>query len=192
MRRARGTGRGHDAERISLLFPSHDLDQGQPGWPSHLSTMNVSFHTGPLSEAGVAEALPLVRVTWPGTDLASWRRYIQAFSGNSAAEAGVLAMRDTSDRLCGLLAYNLYRPLGLPSPLLAVPFFTAMDVANSLQAVRLLLGAAERQASALHCSGLEIRLGRGQSQLAERLRSLGLSTEATLLGKTVPREGVKG
>ena len=157
------------------------------GRPSHLFTMSFSFHTGPLSEAGVAEALPLVRVTWPGTDLASWRRYIQAFGGNSGAEAGVLAMRDTSDRLCGLLAYSLDRRLGPPSLFLAVPFFTAMDVANSLRPVRLLLGAAERQASALHCASLEIRLARGQSQLAERLRSLGFSTEATLLGRTVPR-----
>ena len=52
------------------------------GRPSHLFTMSFSFQTGPLSEAGVAEALPLVRATWPGTDLASWRRYIQAFGSN--------------------------------------------------------------------------------------------------------------
>jgi hypothetical protein len=147
--------------------------------------MNFSFQTGPLSESLVAEALPLVQTTWPATDLVSWRRYIRPFSGE-AAEAGLLAMRDSAGCLCGLLAYSLYRPLG-PGLVLVLPLFTAVDVANSLEAVRALLGAAEKQASALQCTSLEIRLDRGQSQLADRLRSLGLSAEASLLGKVVPR-----
>ena len=153
--------------------------------------MNFSFHTGPLSTNFVAEALPLVQATWPGTDLASWRRYLEAFSSKPAAEGGVLAMRDSSGHLCGLITYSLYRPLG-PEPILAVPLFTVVDLGNSLQAVRILLGAAERQASALDCTDLEIRLDRRQSQLANRLRSLGLSTGASLLGKTVPRQGGSG
>ena len=148
--------------------------------------MNFSFQTGPLSESLLAETLPLVQTTWPLTDLASWRRYIRPFGGK-AAQAGLMTMRDSSSCLCGLLAYSLYRPLG-PGLVLALPLFTAVDVANSLRAVRALLGAAEKQASLLSCTSLEIRLDRGQSQLSDRLRSLGLSAEVGLLGKMVPSQ----
>ena len=147
--------------------------------------MRFSFQAGPLSGAQTAEVLPLVQVTWPGTDLAAWERYVQFFSGRSAAESGVLAMRDPSDCLCGLLVYSRHWSLGL-GPILTVPLFTAVDMANSLEAVRALLEAVETLASALHCRALEIRLDRAQSRLADRLRLLDLSSDAGLFCKMIP------
>jgi hypothetical protein len=148
--------------------------------------MSFSFQAGPLPGTQTAEVLPLVQATWPGTDLAAWERYVQFFGGKSAAESGVLAMRDSGDCLCGLLVYSLHWSLGL-GPVLTIPLFTAVDMANSLKAVRALLEAAETLASALHCAALEIRLDRAQSRLADRLRLLGLSSDAGLLCKMIPR-----
>jgi len=150
--------------------------------------MGFSFRTGPFSRTQAAEVLPLLQATWPGTDLAGWERYGQFFGGKPAAESGLLAMRDSGDCLCGLLVYRLHWSLDR-GPVLTVPLFTAVDVANSLEAVRALLEAAERQASALHCAAVEIRLDRAQSRLADRLRLLGLSSGADVFGKTIPRQG---
>jgi len=153
--------------------------------------MDFSFDRGLQSENQVAEALPLVQATWRNVELTSWQRYIQSFAGEEATKAGVMAMRDSSGRLCGLFAYNIRRTLqrGL---VLDIPLFTAVDLANSLRVVGALLAAAEKQAFALNCAALEIRLSPDQSQLRDRLRGLGLSVDASLLGKPVPRESESG
>jgi hypothetical protein len=52
-------------EKLTLCFRAMIQIKDSRGRPSHLYTMSFSFQTGPLSEAGVAEALPLVRATWP-------------------------------------------------------------------------------------------------------------------------------
>jgi len=146
--------------------------------------MNFSFQAGPLSGTQTAEVLPLVQATWPATDLSAWERYAQFFSSKAAGESGVLTMRDPSDCLCGLLVYRLHWSLRR-GPVLTVPLFTAVDMANSLEAVRALLDAAETLASALHCTALEIRLDRAQSRLADRLRFLDLASDAGLFCKTI-------
>jgi hypothetical protein len=144
--------------------------------------MSFTFHAGLLSGSQIAEALPLVQATWPETDLASWQRYVQFFSGKPMQGSGVL--RDSAGNLCGILVYRTHCQLGTGT-VLAVNLFTAVDVINSLQTVRALLEAAEGQAAALHCSALEIRLDSSQAQLGGRLRALGLSPEAGLLGKKI-------
>lgn len=148
--------------------------------------MSFSFQAGPLSGAQTAEVLPLVQATWPATDLPAWERYVQFFSSRAAGESGVLTMRDPSDCLCGLLVYRLHWSL-CGGPVLTVPLFTAVDMTNSLEAVRALLDAAETLASALHCTALELRLDRAQSRLADRLRFLDLSSDGGLFCKTIPR-----
>jgi hypothetical protein len=147
--------------------------------------MGFTFHAGLPSANQIAEALPLVQATWPETDLASWQRYVEFFSGKASLDSGMLIMRDTASNLCGVLVYRTHCQLGI-GPVLAIPLFSAVDVVNSLQTVRALLEAAENRASALHCSALEIRLDSGQAQLGERLRALGLSPEAGLLWKKIP------
>ena len=147
--------------------------------------MNMPFHTVVLSADRVAEALPLIQVTWPSVDLASWQSFAQFFCGQTAAGgSGVLALRASGGDLCGLLAYRLDRDLreGL---ILAVHLFTAVDLANSLRTIRALLEIAETQACRLGCAGIQIRLGNEQSGLASRLRSLGLSSEAGLFWRKV-------
>jgi hypothetical protein len=153
--------------------------------------MDYSFDRSLQSENQVAEALPLVQATWRNLEQISWQRYIQSFAGEEATKAGVMTMRDSSGRLCGLFAYNVRQTLqrGL---VLDIPLFTAVDLANSLGVVGALVAAAEKQAFALNCAALEIRLTPDQSQLHGRLRSLGLSVDASLLGKPVSCERESG
>lgn len=147
--------------------------------------MNMPFHTVVLSADQVPEALPLIQVTWPSVDLASWQSFVQFFCAQTAAgDAGVLALRDPAGDLCGLLAYRLDRDLRV-GPVLAVHLFTAVDLANSRRTVRALLDIAEARASQLGCAGVQIRLGNEQSGLASRLRALGLSSEAGLFWRKV-------
>ena len=111
--------------------------------------MRASFASVVLSGDQVPQALPLVQATWPGVDLASWESFVTFFSGRAASEeSGLLALCDGAGYLCGVLAYRRDWDLRA-GPILAVPLFTAVDVANSLQIVRALLDAAERQASEL-------------------------------------------
>ena len=147
--------------------------------------MGTSYHAVALSDDLVPQALPLIRATWPTVNLASWRNFVQAFAGPAAPQgSGVLGLRDQAGCLCGILAYRLDRELQA-CPILAVHLFTAADLANSRRTLRALLDAAERRALELGCKGLEIRLSRGQTELASRLRALGLSSDAKLFWKQI-------
>jgi hypothetical protein len=149
--------------------------------------MHVPFDIAALPAEQAAQALPLVQATWPEMDLAAWEEFIRFFAGRRAEDdSAMLAMRDAAGYLCGILAYRVHWLLGV-GPILDVHLFTAVDVTNSLQRVRALLDAAEARASALHCTGMQIRLDRSQSRLATRLSALGLSPEGALLWKRIPR-----
>jgi hypothetical protein len=50
-------------------------------------------------------------------------------------------MRDSSDCLCGLLVYRLHWSL-CRGPILTIPLFTVVDMANFVEAVRALLEQA--------------------------------------------------
>lgn len=63
-----------------------------------------------------------------------------------AEEFGILAIRDLSGYLCGVLAYRRDRDLRMGF-ILSVHLFTAVDVANSLLHVRALLDAVEVRAT---------------------------------------------
>ena len=164
-------------------------DRAAPG--GHILSHGFLFPDWPFFQdpSGGGAAAPAGDLAWHGsrrlgTLWAILRR--QALGGIRH-----MAMRNSGDCLCGLLVYSLHWSLDR-GPVLTVPLFTAVDVANSPEAVRALPEAAERQASALHCAAVEIRLDRAQSRLADRLRLLGLSSGADVFGKTIPRQGKAG
>jgi hypothetical protein len=142
--------------------------------------VSASFRVEPLAEEQIAQALPLVQVTWPLADLEAWSNFVAFFSG----QGGVLALRDPADYLCGILVYRLDQDVEL-GRILEVPFFTTVDMANSLRVVRALLDAAENRAFELGCTGLYIRLQRDQAGLATRLRRLGLAQGAELMSMPI-------
>src|SRR4051794_22018210 len=125
--------------------------------------MSVSFHVAALSADQVPQAFPLIRATWPSADLIAWQSFVAFFNDHKfAGDAGVLAIRDPADAICGVLAYRLDRDLRF-GRMLAVQLFTAIDLINSARTVRALLDAAEARAVELGCMGIQIRLYGDQS-----------------------------
>jgi hypothetical protein len=147
--------------------------------------MILSFRVAALSDDQVPLAYPLIQATWPGAELGAWQSFVQFFNDRNMGEhAGVLAVRDPSAAICGILAYRLDRDLRA-GRMLAVQLFTAVDLANSPRTVQALLDAAEVRAAELGCAGVQIRLYGDQSGLASRLRRLGLSYEGGLFWKQI-------
>jgi len=141
----------------------------------------MSYQSDVISDQLAPQALPLVQATWPDVDLLDWLSFVRFFNGETTGpQSCILAMRDSSGYLCGILAYRLDHHLR-DGPMLSIPLFTAVDVANSLQTVRALLDIAKARAAALGCAGVQIRLDKAQSKLAARLRNLGVSSEAGLI-----------
>ena len=152
------------------------------------SPMKIPFRSAALSTDQASLALPLVQATWPDVDLPSWLCFVQFFCQDVAEKSGILTISDLSGYLCGVLAYRRDRDLRLGF-ILSVHLFTAVDVANSLLPVRALLDAMEARATELGCAGVQIRMDPAQSQLAARLRILGLSSEVSMLRKRILQRG---
>jgi hypothetical protein len=139
------------------------------------------FEIVDLAGDQVARALPVVQATWPEVDLASWQGFVKGFEAPAVpGRSGMLALRDASGGLCGLLAYRRDERLR-GDAVLTVPLFAAIDLANAPHAVRALLDAAEALASELKCGHVEIRLHEEQGEFVSRLRSLGLTSDACVL-----------
>jgi hypothetical protein len=142
--------------------------------------MGRSFEIVGLAGEDAARALPVIQATWPGVDLPSWERFAGGFADSAQRRAGMLALHDAAGTLCGVLAYRRDQDLRGRATL-AVPLFTAIDLANSPRTVRALLDAAEALASELTCAHVEIRLYEEQGEFVARLRELGLTPDASLL-----------
>ena len=143
-----------------------------------------SFRTVELSEDEAAQTLPLALVTWPGVDLEHWRTYIRSYAREPKAASGILALRDTGDYFCAMFAYRVDLDVRR-GKVLTVQLFTAVDLTNSPAFTQRLLQAAESKARELDCASVEIRLYRGQSNLALQLRYLGLVDTAAIVSKPV-------
>jgi hypothetical protein len=128
----------------------------------------------------VARALPVVQATWPGVDLPAWQQFVLAFDTADRSVSGMVALHDAAGTVCGVLAYRRDQDLRGRATL-AVPLFTAIDLANAPRTVRALLDAAEVLASGLGCAQVEIRLHEEQGEFVSRLRELGLTADASLL-----------
>lgn len=137
--------------------------------------MSGSFTVEDLQPAVVPQALPLVRATWPEIDLAAWQGFTDAFHREPKAPApgAITGLYDASGVLCGLFASRVEHHLW-EGRILGIPLFTVVDIGNSPQPVRALLGAAEAKAKENACVGMQIRLAVEQGGLMKRLRDFGL------------------
>ena len=142
------------------------------------------FRAVVLSEDDAAQTLPLAQVTWPDVDLPHWRKYIRSYAASSQASSGIVALRDAGAYFCAMFAYRVDLDVRRGSALM-VQLFTAVDLANSPAFTQRLLSAAEAKARELACSSMEIRLYRGQSNLALQLRYLGLVDGGAIVSKAV-------
>lgn len=147
--------------------------------------MSASFNSVVLSNDLVPQTLPLVQVTWSSVNLTAWRNFVQFFTEQAASQkSGVHGLRNSAGCFCGVFAYRLDMDL-LIGPILDVHLFTVVDILNSPQTIRALLGAAETRAVELGCSAIRILLRPGQGALASRLRSLGLASETGQFWKMI-------
>src|SRR5205085_923961 len=117
-----------------------------------------------------------IQATWPGADLAAWRTFVRFFNRAAARNAGVLAVRDRADCICGVLAYRLDHDLQA-GPVLAVQLFTAVDLMNSPRTVQALLaaGAATGKPKAKIREQGKAQLRTKSEQLEEFTHALGLA-----------------
>jgi hypothetical protein len=147
--------------------------------------MRTSFNAIALSSDLIPQTLPLIRATWPGVDLATWRSYVQFFSGQAAPKvSGVNGLCDGAGCYHGLYAYQLERDL-LLGPVLAVHLFTATDITNSPRIVEALLDTAEARAFDSGGVAMRVRLCGRQAEMASKLRSLGLTADSGQFCKRV-------
>ena len=147
--------------------------------------MRRAFKAIALSSDSIPQTLPLIRATWPGVDLATWRGYVQFFSGQAAPKvSGVNGLCDGTGCYRGLYAYQLERDLFL-GPVFAVHLFTAVDIVNSPRIVEALLDTAEARAYDSGCMAMRIRLSGRQMEMASRLRALGLTADNGQFYKSV-------
>jgi hypothetical protein len=144
--------------------------------------MLESFTAAELAPADLAQALPLLRATWPELDLPAWQTFAAEFCRVDKAKARITGLFDSSGVLCGLLASRIDHALG--GRILAFPIFTVVDLANSLAPVRALLDLAQAQINEHGCDSLQIHLASGQEELMKRLRPFGLRRSAVLYSMT--------
>lgn len=150
--------------------------------------MLESFTAAELAPADLVQALPLLRATWPELDLPAWQSFAAEFCSADKAEARITGLFDSAGGLCGLLASRIDHTLS--GRILAIPIFTAVDIANSLVPIRALLDLAQAQMTEHGCDSLQIHLASAQRHLVERFRSIGLRQSGSLYSATASNGGV--
>ena len=128
-----------------------------------LCSMTDDLHASDLPDHQLALALPLVRITWPETDLAAWCEFARALR----AEGGGLVALTERDYICGVMAYR--RQASLKGPVLSVPLFTVADLANRRGVAKALVDAADMLREKLGCDTIQLEFHPGQSHLAARV-----------------------
>jgi hypothetical protein len=136
--------------------------------------MPRAFKIATLESASRAQAFPLLRATWPDLNFEDWLSFADRFANSTDMSTGLVGLSDDSGALCGLFAYRIGHTLR-DERILAIPLFTAMDMANSLEPVQVLLNAVKERAELCHCPHLRIELDSEQAGLANRLHRLGTS-----------------
>jgi len=144
----------------------------------------------PLSPDQLHAALPLLQVTWPRAELAALQRFVEFVGQRTASpRAGVIALRDPTGHVSGVLVYETGVEW-LEGAVLNVPLFTVVDLANSRQNVETLFEAARVTALRLGCGAVQMRLYSEQAALASRLRELGAFDRGGCLWARVTPRGL--
>lgn len=147
--------------------------------------MTGDFRSVVLSGRTVSRALPLVHTIWPDVDARAWDSYSQTFlTPARQTKAGIVAICDSSDYLCGVLIYEVQADLQ-DGQLLTMPLFVAADLRNSTELIGNLLDVARQTARDLDCAALQVHLSPQQRAVRSRLKTLGLADRAEYLWERV-------
>lgn len=134
--------------------------------------MSPEFTTARLAPADLPLVLPLLKVTWPTTDLVTWKSFATAYCDNATAD--IVAMADATGGFCGLFASRVDYRLD-QGAILHIPLFTVVDIGNTLAPIEALLSAAKAKAKGLGHCGVQIDFTAEQTELVKRLSQLGLA-----------------
>jgi hypothetical protein len=152
--------------------------------------MQPSFSVERLTNERASHAFPLVQASTPGIDLSAWSDFVRFHNAQVPANhSGVLAMRDHTDCVCGVVAFRVEQDLR-NGPTFSIQLFIAADILNSLSTVRALLHAAEVWASKLACTAVQVRLSANQALMSSHLDSLGLATNDRLASRMIQIAGL--
>ena len=138
--------------------------------------MTVYFQTSALADDQLAQALPLVQISWPEIDLAAWLDFAR---GIREEGGDLLALRETDGYICGLVAYR--RQTGLDGAVLSVPLFIVSDLANRPYLAETLAEAVEQVGKQLGCRIGHLEFNWRQARLIDQLRRLGWPAQSALL-----------
>ena len=138
--------------------------------------MTALFQTSALPGHQLAQALPLVQLTWPEIDLPAWLDFAR---GIGEEGGGLLALKEPDDYLCGVAAYR--RQAGLDGAVLSVPLFTVADLVNRAALAQTLADAVEQLGRQLGCRIGHMEFSWRQARLIDQLRRLGWPAESALL-----------
>jgi hypothetical protein len=170
-----------------LRFMRQINDPAPFPWDSGYMATNASFkpvfYVSNFDHAKADDAYPLIRAVAPEVTLKGWRNYVQ----RRYLAGGLLGLRDENDCIVGVLSYRLGERMrhGL---VLALDDFVTFELSQAAPGRRALLGAAERLARDLGCTGLELRLpSRGladeYSVKAQAWTSLGMALDSVVFVK---------
>lgn len=147
--------------------------------------MTADFRTVPLSSRKISQALPLIQTTWPHVDTRAWHAYCRHFLARAKqTKAGIVAICDSSEYLCGVFVYEVQPDLH-QTQTLTVPLFVAADLHNSVALIGNLLEAARQKARDLACVDLQIWIHQERPASRSRLKMLGLVDRAGYLWESV-------
>jgi|SRR5579859_2304240 len=138
--------------------------------------MTALFQTSALGDHQLAQALPLVQISWPEIDLPSWLDFAR---GIREEGGGLLVLKEPEDYICGVVAYR--RQTGLDGAVLSVPLFIVADLANRPHLAQALAEAVEQLGRQLGCRIGHMEFNWRQARLIDHLRRLGWPAESALL-----------
>jgi hypothetical protein len=138
--------------------------------------MDALFQTSALADHQLAQALPLVQITWPEIDLPAWLDFVRGIRDEGGE---LLVLKEPDEYICGIVAYR--RQAGLDGAVLSVPLFTVADIGNRPHLAQALVDAVEQVGRQLGCRIGHMEFNWRQARLIDRLRRLGWPAESALL-----------
>lgn len=132
-------------------------------------------------------AYPTIRAAIPGMELAQWRRHVAAASVDRSRR-GIMVVENERGYIHALCCYRVDLDLRRGRTL-AIDHFIVLGILGDRVVVRLLIEAVERQALALGCTAMQIRVPRNATEkpedhpLASSLAASGYAVESLHLAK---------
>lgn len=140
------------------------------------------FSAGPLREAEIAKAYPLIQIMTPDIGLAAWRRFALPLVRGKAARKGIVALHGDRQYLCGLFVWRIDQDLRHGRSLI-VDHAIGLDLVSPEAVTMALVDAIEDTARRLKCGAVHSHVGIAHEPVTERMNRSGYRSEGVVLCK---------